>query len=54
MFLELIEMIVNSNFEDFEKSCVTLRHTEFWTLELQNRVTQNYVTLQASNSKIFK
>ena len=36
MFPELIEMIVNSNLEDFEESCVTLRHTEFWTLELQN------------------
>ena len=27
MFPELMEMIVNSNFEDLEKSCVTLRST---------------------------
>ena len=58
MFPELIEMIVNSNLEDFEESCVTLRHMlqnlELQNLELQNRVTQNYVTLRANNSKIIK
>ena len=54
MFPQLIEMIVNSNIEDLEKSCVTLRSTEFWTLKLQNRFTQNDVTFELETGKFSK